>query len=267
MNEPHVCPHGDSISLMGCPRFRPNTASISRSRPSLKVFAKQSYYEILDVPQSCTAQEVKRSYRKKAMKLHPDVNSAPDAQERFMEAKAAYETLVNDASRTEYDRRLRMGDSNSWGNSDFSGYKQGGRKQEEEDNYSFEDLMKDLDKEFSDWGKERRAKKGSSKPMSLWDELEDIGGELLDFLEGSLGVDDDKKTSSKGYDPFGEDNKINGNGSNSSSYTETRSTSSTSSSKRPPPAYRPPPPPLPPKSAEDDVDEMLAALKKKLNKQ
>ena len=39
--------------------------------------------------------EVKTAYRKKALKLHPDVNKAPDARDRFMECKTAYQEIVD----------------------------------------------------------------------------------------------------------------------------------------------------------------------------
>lgn len=44
------------------------------------------------------------------MKLHPDVNKAPNAKEEFMECKTAYDTLIDEKSRKQYDR-ARMGGS------------------------------------------------------------------------------------------------------------------------------------------------------------
>lgn len=63
-----------------------------------------NYYEILEVSQSATKEEIKSAFRKKARTLHPDVNKAPDAEEKFKELGKAYETLMDDNKRATYDR-------------------------------------------------------------------------------------------------------------------------------------------------------------------
>lgn len=63
-----------------------------------------NYYEILEVSQSATKEEIKSAFRKKARSLHPDVNKAPDAEEKFKELGKAYETLMDDNKRATYDR-------------------------------------------------------------------------------------------------------------------------------------------------------------------
>ncbi|MBX2845158.1 MAG: molecular chaperone DnaJ [Saprospiraceae bacterium] len=67
--------------------------------------AKRDYYEILGVSKSATAEEIKKAYRKTALKYHPDRN--PDdkaAEEKFKEAAEAYEVLSDDNKKARYDR-------------------------------------------------------------------------------------------------------------------------------------------------------------------
>lgn len=62
------------------------------------------FYEILEVSKDATKDEIKSAFRKKARTLHPDVNKAPDAEEKFKELGKAYETLMDDNKRATYDR-------------------------------------------------------------------------------------------------------------------------------------------------------------------
>ena len=63
------------------------------------------FYEILGVSREATAEEVKKAYRKKALKNHPDKNPGdPDAEKRFKEISEAYEVLSDDQKRQVYDR-------------------------------------------------------------------------------------------------------------------------------------------------------------------
>ena len=66
---------------------------------------KRDYYEVLGVTRSASAEEVKRSYRKLAVKFHPDKN--PDdaqAEEKFKELGEAYDVLMDGDKRAAYDR-------------------------------------------------------------------------------------------------------------------------------------------------------------------
>jgi molecular chaperone DnaJ len=67
--------------------------------------AKRDYYEVLGLAKNASDEEIKKAYRKLAMKYHPDRN--PDnkaAEESFKEAKEAYEMLSNADKRAAYDR-------------------------------------------------------------------------------------------------------------------------------------------------------------------
>src|SRR4051812_44014247 len=68
---------------------------------------KRDYYEVLGVPKNASEDEIKKSYRKLAMKYHPVRNqgdSAKDAEARFKEAKEAYEMLSGAEKRGAYDQ-------------------------------------------------------------------------------------------------------------------------------------------------------------------
>ncbi|MBR1754483.1 molecular chaperone DnaJ [bacterium] len=71
------------------------------------------YYEILEVSKNATKDEIKSAFRKKARVLHPDVNKAPDAEEKFKELGKAYEVLMDDEKRQMYDRYGEDGLKNS----------------------------------------------------------------------------------------------------------------------------------------------------------
>jgi molecular chaperone DnaJ len=67
--------------------------------------AELDYYEILEVSRNCTGAELKKSYRKLAMKYHPDRNPGDkEAEERFKQINEAYQVLSDDEKRAIYDR-------------------------------------------------------------------------------------------------------------------------------------------------------------------
>ncbi|HRH02686.1 MAG TPA: molecular chaperone DnaJ [Bacteroidia bacterium] len=67
--------------------------------------AKRDYYEILGVAKGADDQEIKKSYRKLAMKYHPDKNPGDKAaEEKFKEAAEAYDVLSNPEKKSRYDQ-------------------------------------------------------------------------------------------------------------------------------------------------------------------
>jgi molecular chaperone DnaJ len=72
--------------------------------------AKRDYYKVLDVPRSATEAEIKKAYRRLAMKFHPDRNpNDRDAEESFKEAKEACEVLTDAHKRAVYDQHGHAG--------------------------------------------------------------------------------------------------------------------------------------------------------------
>ena len=61
-------------------------------------------YETLGIEKSSSAAQIKKAYRKKALRMHPDKSKAPDAEDRFRELQAAYDVLSDARERAAYDR-------------------------------------------------------------------------------------------------------------------------------------------------------------------
>ncbi|HKW83130.1 MAG TPA: molecular chaperone DnaJ [Burkholderiaceae bacterium] len=80
--------------------------------------AKRDYYEVLGVAKNAAEDEIKKAYRKLAMKHHPDRNQgdeAKKAEEKFKEAKEAYEMLTDPQKRAAYDQYGHAGVDPSMG--------------------------------------------------------------------------------------------------------------------------------------------------------
>lgn len=117
--------------------------------------AKRDYYEILGVAKTATPDEIKKAYRKLALKYHPDRNpDNKEAEEKFKEATEAYEVLSNEQTRARYDQ---------YGH---SGLGQGGAGPHHYENMddifeNFSDIFSDL---FGGGGRRRQAKKSGPTP-------------------------------------------------------------------------------------------------------
>ncbi|HQH71783.1 MAG TPA: DnaJ domain-containing protein, partial [bacterium] len=71
---------------------------------------KRDYYEVLGVSRNANSDEIKKAYRKLAMKYHPDRNSSDkNAEEFFYKPKTAYEILSNPEKRSQYDQFGHVG--------------------------------------------------------------------------------------------------------------------------------------------------------------
>lgn len=64
----------------------------------------KDYYAILNIPKSANDDEIKKAYRKLALKYHPDKNKSPDAEDKFKDVAEAYEVLSDKKKRDIYDQ-------------------------------------------------------------------------------------------------------------------------------------------------------------------
>ncbi len=106
--------------------------------------SKRDYYEILGVNKSAKKEEIKKAYRKLALKFHPDKNKGDKgAEEKFKEASEAYHVLSDDKRKTNYDQFGHAafqgaGGQGGFGNFDFSS--------------SFSDIFEDVFGDLGDFG-------------------------------------------------------------------------------------------------------------------
>ncbi|XP_009416154.2 uncharacterized protein LOC103996852 isoform X2 [Musa acuminata AAA Group] len=201
------------------PRWRTTLMRASR---------RESPYEVLGVSPSASAQEIKRSYRKLALKYHPDVNKEANAQEKFMRIKHAYNTLMNSESQFKYGNQ----------SADFSRTAERSRSVPDEEFYGFEQFFQDLQAEFRNW---EVGISSQEKPKSLWEELAAIGEEFVEFLEKELNINDLDVEKESSWDEY-----RNGNPSASSRDGNEENSVRDQSKKE--------------DSIEDSIDEIEAAL-------
>ncbi len=78
--------------------------------------SKRDYYEVLEISKNATTEEIKKAYRQKALKYHPDKNPGDkEAEEKFKESAEAYEVLSNPEKKARYDRYGHSGLGNGGG--------------------------------------------------------------------------------------------------------------------------------------------------------
>lgn len=134
--------------------------------------AKRDYYEVLGVSKGASADEIKKAYRKIAIKFHPDKNpDDPTAEDKFKEAAEAYEVLSNPEKRQRYDQFGHQGVN---GNGGFGG---GGMSMEDIFSH-FGDVFGDGGGAFSSFfgggGRGRGMRRGTNLRIKLKLTLEEI---------------------------------------------------------------------------------------------
>jgi molecular chaperone DnaJ len=136
---------------------------------------KRDYYEVLGVEKNAPVEDIKKSYRKLAMKYHPDQNKEPGAEEKFKELSEAYAVLSDEQKRSKYDQ---LGHAGMSGYSDADFY----------NSANFNDIFRDMgfnnyDNLFDMFFGGRGGQRGSSRGQDLRYDLE------VDFKEAAFGVD------------------------------------------------------------------------------
>ncbi len=142
--------------------------------------SKRDYYEILGVPKTATAEEIKRAYRKQAMQHHPDKHGGDDA--KFKELGEAYDTLKDPGKRAGYDQ---YGHAGAQGNP-FGGGQPGGGGQysggfggQGFEGFDFSDILNQFMGGAGGGGAQRGPARGRDLEVSI----------TIDFLEAIFGVE------------------------------------------------------------------------------
>ncbi|MBW1973447.1 MAG: J domain-containing protein [Deltaproteobacteria bacterium] len=113
---------------------------------------QKDYYKILGISTNASKEEIKRAYRKLALKFHPDLNQGDkNAEEKFKEISEAYGVLMDDLKRKDYDFARRSGaynESNKW---NFGYTQEDIFKDIFRDPYA-RDVFEELRREFANYG-------------------------------------------------------------------------------------------------------------------
>ncbi len=123
----------------------------------------KDYYEILGVGRDADAEAIKKAYRKRAMKVHPDVAQTPDAAEKFKELNEAYEVLKDPQKRAMYDRGgdpLHAGGGMGGGFGGMGGFTTSG-------GFDFTDLIGSMFGQAGSRGPRSRVRKGQDALVGM----------------------------------------------------------------------------------------------------
>ena len=125
-----------------------------------------NYYDILGVDKNATPEEIKKAYRKMAIKYHPDKNNTKEAEDMFKKAAEAYDVLKDPNKKSQYDKYGRVGGNNQGFNS------QSGFGFDMNDIFSqFGDIFGNS---FNQGQGHRKTKKGSNLKIKVNLSIEDI---------------------------------------------------------------------------------------------
>jgi len=83
---------------------------------------KRDLYDVLGVSKDASQDEIKKAYRRLSKKYHPDLNDAPDAEEKFKEVADAYETLSDQNKRSQYDQYGHASTDPNFNGGGFGGF-------------------------------------------------------------------------------------------------------------------------------------------------
>ncbi|MBX4210334.1 MAG: DnaJ domain-containing protein [Mollicutes bacterium PWAP] len=130
---------------------------------------KKDFYKVLGINKNATQLEIKKAYRKLAMKYHPDRNKESDAEDKFKEITESYEILSNEENRKKYDQ---FGHA-AFGQGSNSGHNGGGFEGFSSGFGGFEDIFSS----FFGGGNSNRTRKGNNLQASI----------TIDFKESYFG--------------------------------------------------------------------------------
>ncbi len=140
----------------------------------------KDYYQILGISKTATADEIKKAYRKLAMKYHPDRNpDNKEAEEKFKEAASAYEVLSDEQKRRQYDQ---------YGHNQYQ--QMGGGMGGHPGGMNMDDIFDSFGDIFGDifGGQQRKRKKSGPEPMRGHDLAKEI---TITLKEAYLGIKKD----------------------------------------------------------------------------
>jgi molecular chaperone DnaJ len=132
--------------------------------------SKRDFYEILEVSKDASESEIKKAYRKKALKYHPDKNpDNKEAEEKFKEAAGAYEILSNPNKKSRYDQFGHAGVGSAANGGGF-----GGGMSMDDIFSNFGDIFGSAFGGFSGGSRRQRVNKGSNLRVKVKLTLEEI---------------------------------------------------------------------------------------------
>ncbi|QCI25908.1 molecular chaperone DnaJ [Buchnera aphidicola] len=130
---------------------------------------KKDYYQTLGISKSANDREIKKAYKKLAMKYHPDRNQGDkNSEKKFKEIKEAYEVLIDPQKRTTYDQHGHSAFDQGGGYSNYSSF-----DPNFSNNTDFSDIFGDVFGDIFGTQKKKRAKKGADLQYNLELSLEE----------------------------------------------------------------------------------------------